>query len=344
MNIPFIRLLNQQIVSQQFARPEELVEWMGAVQAQDLRAAQWAVGLRTKKCTKAEVEAALDSGKIIRTHVMRPTWQFVSPEDVRWMLGLNRAPMERMYQNYLKSTGVDIGDREYGRALEAFARTLEGRKSLTLEQLREACRGVDGISCELHHVKGYIVRAESRALLCNGISAGNKNTYSLMDEKVPSVPEISREEALSRLAAKYFRSHSPATLQDFIWWSGLSAGEVRKAVGSISADLERATVKGREFFIHSSCRIRGHCSGSVSLIPAYDEYLLGYKDRSDVLPQHLHSKAFNTFGIFRRIIQQGGQIVGNWDAKPSVTFSFFRSTPNSPALEKAIERYRDFLR
>lgn len=376
MNIPLVRLLNQQIISQQYARPEDLVDWMGAVQAQDLKAALWAVGLRLKNGRKSKVEAALDVGKIIRTHVMRPTWQFVSPEDVRWMLELNREPMEKMYAGYLKSTGVIIGEKEYGKALEVFSRVLEGGKSLTLEGLRAACEGVEGISPELHHVKGYIVRAESRALLCNGVPEGSKNTYSLMDEKVPLAPCISRDEAVAKLACKYFRSHSPATLQDFVWWSGLGISEARKAMEIISANLEKVVVKGREFFIHSSCRTRGRLACTATLLPAYDEYLLGYKDRSDVIPEEFYPKAFNNFGIFHRVIQQGGQLVGNWDARPSAkgpgfSVSFFRSAtsplpPSSsanepspalanankqvspsvsePALANAFACYRDYLK
>ena len=348
MNIPLIRLLNQQIISPQFTRPEEVVDWMGAVQAQDLKAAEWAIGLRTKRCVKDDVVKALAEGKILRVHVMRPTWHFVSASDIHWMLRLSRDNVERVYASFIKSLGIVINEQDYGRSMEVMRRVLEDGHSLTLDELTIAF-GNSGLPATEFHVKAYVWRAESRAVVCGGSLRDGKITFMLIDKQAPSPKELTREEALARLAEKYFRSHSPATQQDFAWWSGLSMADIRMAMTLIGDKLEKAEVKGRTFYIHHDCRTRGRYLGSMTLLPPYDEYLLGYKDRTDVLPEPLYSKAFNAHGIFYRIIQQGGQIVGNWNEKKSkqmdIDLSFFREgfIPNAEAMEKAIKRYKDYL-
>lgn len=348
MNIPLIRLLGQQIVSPQFSRPEDVVGWMGAVQAQDLRSALWAVGLRTRHCLQSDVEEALRQGRIIRLHVMRPTWHFVLPQDVRWLVRLNRDRLERAYAGYCREQGIDISDRNYGKSQDVLRETLVNGRELTLEDLQPAF-AASGLPATAEHVRAYLWRAESREVVCGGMPQRGKLTYALIDDRIPPTTDISREEALARLATAYLRSHAPATLHDFAWWSYLSLGEARRAVSSLGEAVEASNVKGRTFYLHRDSRLHGRVAGTACLLPAYDEYLLGYKDRTDVLPKALAHRVHNNRGIFQRTVVQGGQVVGNWAERPSaqgpcISIDHWRPdiAPDSLATHRATMRYLQF--
>ena len=349
MNIPLIRMLGQQILAPQFTRPEEVVGWMCAVQAQDLRSALWAVGLRTRCCSQADVVDALRQGRIVRLHVMRPTWHFVLPQDVRWMIRLNRHRLEHVYVGYNREKGLTISETDYGRSQEVLRDALSGRRELTLEVLQStfASRGLPATEA---HVRAYLWRAETRELVCSGLPQGGKLTYTLIDDRVPPAADISREEALSRLATAYLRSHAPATLDDFAWWSYLSRGDAERAIHSLGDAVEATTIRGRTLYLHRDCRLRGRAAGTACLLPPYDEYLLGYKDRTDVLPDAWAHRAHNGRGIFQRIVVQGGQVVGGWREQPtaqgsSIAIEHWREgvPPDTVATGRAALRYRRYL-
>lgn len=158
----------------------------------------------------------------------------------------------------------------------------------------------------------FMVRAEQEGIVCSGEDKGGKYTYALLEERVPPVPEITKDEALARLARSYFRSHAPAVLQDFIWWSGLPVSEAKQAIYLIESELTAEQWNGQTWYVHEACRTRGKVSGRLHLLPSYDEYLLGYKDRTDVLPKEHYSKAFTNNGLFYPVILHEGQVIGNW--------------------------------
>jgi hypothetical protein len=183
--------------------------------------------------------------------------------------------------------------------------------------------------------------AELEGLVCSG-SLGPRNTYRLVRDRVPAALPVSREESLALLARKYFRSHGPATLEDFVWWSGLNAGECRQGIASLGDELRPERWKGRDFYIHSETRTRGVRSGTVLLLPAYDEYLIGYKSRDVVLHPDQAHHAHNNFGIFKFVVAWDGEIVGNW--KPSSKdggVSLFKEDVSIPeeSIEKVISTY-----
>lgn len=321
----------------------------GAVQAQDLRSALWALGLRTKRPSISEVTNALRSGRIIRVHIMRPTWHFVLPEDLRWMAALNRDKLEQAYKGYNREFGLDIGEDDYARSTELLCEALQGGRELTSNELAlEMEKG--GLPSTHHHMRAYLWRAETRAIVCGGMPRNGMMTYALIDERVPPTPVLSRDEAIARLFAKYLRSHAPATLEDFIWWSSLSRTDAQRAIDSRGKDVERAVVGGRTFYIHCDSRRRGRLAGMVSLLPPYDEYLLGYKDRTDVLPAAWAHRAHNNRGIFQRILLQGGQVTGNWSERAAakgaqISVDLWRKDvdTDSVAMERTITRYLHFL-
>lgn len=349
MNIPLLRLLNQQIISSRCSKPEEVVSRMGAMQAQDLRSALWAVGLRMKRPCRRAVVDALRTGRIIRIHVMRPTWHFVAPDDLRPLIALNRNKIERVYAGYCREQGLNIGEDDYSRCLDALREALQGGRELTLDALRPAVEK-SGLPADERYMRAYLWRAESRAVVCGGMPQNGRLTYTLIDERVPPTPDISREETMTLLAAKYLRSHAPATLHDFVWWSALSPAEAMRAIERLGSDVEKTDFNGRTVFIHRDCRRHGKAAGTACLLPPYDEYLLGYKDRTDVLPETLAHIAHNNRGIFRRVTLQDGQVTGNWSehltaegTRISTTHRRDELAADSRAIEKAAAKYIAYL-
>ena len=349
MNIPNIRLLNQQLLNPLFREPKELVSWMGAMQAQNYSMVKWAVGMRLKSATIQAVEKALHEGEILRTHVMRPTWHLVAAEDIRWMLKLSAQRIISANDSFAKGYDLDIPNELYTKAHDLLEKILCGKKSLTKQEIAEHFTR-SGIVADNHRMTRFMARAEQEGIICSGEDRGSKCTYALLEERVPPMPELTKDESLARLARSYFRSHSPAVLQDFIWWSGLPVSDAKQAVYLIASELTTEQWKEQTWYIHDTCRTRGKLSGHIHLLPSYDEYLLGYKDRTDVLPLEHYSKAFTNNGLFFPIVLHNGQVIGNWDKsekKKSVDlkYSWFRQVADmdEETLERERQKFARFL-
>ena len=324
MNPISARLLSQQLICPIFEDPSEVVSWFGAIQAQDYRAMRWAVTSRTRKPSFKAFQQAFDEGNIIRAHLLRCTWQLVSAEDFGWMRLLCYDKALATMNGWTKSLGFAFGGKEKYQALSIIEKTVGDLGETTEDVIGEALKR-GGIP-EDHLVYNHQLRmAELEGIVCSG-SLGPRNTYRLVSERVPNIPEIPREEA-----RKYFRSHSPATLEDFVWWSGLNVRDCQKGLSALGDELLRDRWKGRDFLIHKDFRTRGFRSGTLHLLPAYDEYLIGYKSRDVVLDPGLAHHAHNDHGIFRPVVAYDGEIVGNW--KPSAKdggVTIFRSGVSVP--------------
>ena len=349
MKIPNIRLLNQQLLSPLFTQPKELVFWMGAMQAQNYSMVKWAVGMRLKSATIQTVEKALCEGEILRTHVMRPTWHLVAAEDIRWMLKLSAERVIAANESYAKGHNLDISEELYAKSYRLLEKILSGKKSLTRQEIAEHFSR-SGIAADNHRMTRFMARAEQVGIVCSGEDKGSKCTYALLEERVPPMPELTKDESLARLARSYFRSHAPAVLQDFVWWSGLPVTEARQAIYLIDSELTAEEWNGQTWYIHEDCRTRGKVSGSLHLLPSYDEYLLGYKDRTDVLPKEHYAKAFTNNGLFYPVVLHEGRVIGNWDKGPqkksiSIEHTWFQpeTLVDEALLSWAKERYKQFI-
>ena len=343
-----IRLLSHQLAKPRFRSPKELVAWMGAVQAQEYTMAKWAVGTRLKSSSLRVVDDALAKGEILRTHILRPTWHFIVAEDIRWMLQLSGGRIRTAFDSYARSRKMEITESFYTKGCRLLEQLLGGNKSLTKQELMDGF-GRAGVETDNHLIHYFLVRAETDGLVCSGVDKNKKPTYALLEERVPPMKELSREEALARLATLYFQSHSPATLSDFVWWSGLAATEARHAVALIETDLLTEKFDSETFYLHVTCDLKACCRKVLHLLPSYDEYLISYKDRTTVMLREHHHKAFNTFGIFYPVILYEGRIVGNWkkDSKKkalTVETSLFDESLDLPEdlLKKAVDYYCSF--
>ena len=238
MKIPNIRLQNQQLLNPLFRKPKELVSWMGAMQAQNYPMVKWAVGMRLKSATIQTVEKALRDGEILRTHVMRPTWHLVAAEDIRWMLKLSAQRIKSANDSFAKGWDLEITDELYMKSYNLLEQILGGNKSLTKQEITDHfCRSGILAEPDNNRMTRFMARAEQEGIICSGEDKGGKCTYALLEERVPPMPEITKDEALARLARSYFRSHAPAVLQDFIWWSGLPISDARQAIYLIASEL-----------------------------------------------------------------------------------------------------------
>lgn len=343
-----LRPVLQQLVAPRFDTPAEVVSWMGAVQAQEITMSKWAVGLRMKTPSLAAVEHALQTGEIVRMHILRPTWHYVAARDVRWMSQLSGPRIKAAWTSFARHNGLSMDGEFCTRANKILEKLLPG-KSLDRVELSKGF-AKHGLTVTDHMLRYVLCCAEADGLVCSGPARGRNHTYMLVEDRVKNALELPREEALGRLARLYFQSHGPASLEDFTWWSGLGVSEARRAVFSIKTELESDFFGGRELFFHSSAKPCKNAAGEVHLLPPFDEYLISYKDRSDaVAPKH-QPKAFNRFGTFYPVVFADGKIVGTWQKKacrraPEAEVSFFtRSHGVSAArLKAAQKRYLDFL-
>jgi hypothetical protein len=347
-HIALQRLVNQRIARPTFTQPSEVVQWLGAVQAQDYLGALWAVGLRLRGATEQTIEQALAEKTIVRTWPMRGTIHFVAPADVRWMLELLTPRVVQGSQRRLAQ--LELDDKIIAASAKVIIKALRGGRQLTrnalyelLEQANIATNNSRGL-----HILGRLAHDQ---LLCFGARAGKQPTFALLDEWVPQAKSLPRDEALARLAKRYFTGHGPATLQDFIWWTGLTVADARAGLQAVALQLGREVLGGLEYYYaqqHSAAQLE---SPDVFLLPPFDEYLVAYRDRSaslDARYQRLVVPGGN--GIFNPIVVVDGRVLGTWKRvfkKDTVmmTFSPFESwsTAQADAIAAAAERYGQFV-
>ena len=266
---------NQCITRTRRWRPADLVAWLGAVQAQEYPFARWGLALRLPDgTTDAEIERAFDTGRILRTHVMRPTWHFVTPADIGWMLELTAPRVHRAMASYTRRLELDTVTLT--RATRVFERTLEGGHYLTRAELGAHLRraGLAATGIRLALVTLY---AELEGVICSGPRRGKEFTYALLSERAPRPRRLRPDEALAELARRYFASHGPATIRDFVWWSGLRTADAKRGLEMIRARCE--VVNGHTYWTVGRTPAGELRPRIAELLPIYDEYLVAYRDR-----------------------------------------------------------------
>jgi hypothetical protein len=304
-----IRILSQKIAATEFKTANEVVGWMGAIQAQDYSMAKLALGIRTLESTDEIVEASLNKGEIIRTHLMRPTLHFVSAEDIYWMLELTAPQIKSSLESRHKE--LELSESIFTKSKCIIDKALSNRHNLTREELAEEFNNAK-IKTDNNRLYHLLVRSELDGLLCSGPRKDGKHTYALLQERVPNKKSFSRDESLFELAKRYFTSHCPATIQDFVWWSGLSAKEARRASESVKYSFVTETIDSEKYLFPNSSFIISFDRTSVHLLPAFDEFLISYKDRSASLSFAYNKKAVSSNGIFYPVIVVNGQVTGLW--------------------------------
>ncbi|MES2131472.1 MAG: winged helix DNA-binding domain-containing protein [Bacteroidota bacterium] len=307
-DIAKLRLISQQIDSSDFESAADMVKWLGAIQAQEYAQSKWSIGLRLQHLTDSIIEKEISDAHILRTHLLRPTWHFIAAEDIRWMLKLTAPRVNAVNAYMYRKTEIDA--KTFNRCHDIITKALQGNKHLTREQLNSefAKKNImaDGVklACLLMH-------AELEGLICNGITQGKQFTYALLEERVPAQKEKTYDESLAELTQRYFKSRGPATLKDYSTWSGLTLAECKKGLEIVKSHFTSKTVENETYYFDPAILDAKKINSRVELLPIYDEFIMGYKDRDAIL-QHKNTLNSKPFSVFDPTILYEGQIMGTW--------------------------------
>jgi len=341
------RLVNHGILQSQFKTTEEVVSWLGAVQSQDFYGGKWALGLRLKNATDAQIEKVFNEGSILRTHVLRPTWHFVTPDDIRWMLQLTaKRVIAAMASQYRQ---LELDKATIKRCNGALRKALKGGKYLMRDEIAVALKKA-GIVTDGQRFIHLMMRAELDEVVCSGPRKGKQFTYALLDERAPNAKSLKHDEALAELSLRYFKSHGPATLKDFAWWSGLTLADAREGVEINKSILLHETIEGKSYWFVETFSLQKESSHTAYLLPNYDEYIIAYADRSNLFEEEHSKKTPRGNVIFNNTILIDGKVVGIWQrtfkkSKVIIEKKFVVPISKSQCqlVDKAEKRFRKFI-
>jgi hypothetical protein len=340
-----LRLYNQLLTSKKFTSPGEVVSWFGAVQSQDFEGSKWAIGQRIEGSGETMIQQAYDKGEIIRTHVMRPTWHFVLPADIKWLLALTASRVNAACATTFRQ--VQLDNKIFKTSNAVIEKALQKGNPLTRDELKTALQKKNIRTDDIRMIC-LLMRAELDGLICSGPKQGKQFTYMLLDERVPDSISFNKDEALAELTKRYFNSHGPATIKDFAWWSGLTITDAKKGVESIRSLLLNERVEDEIFWLYSALRTIKTPKGSIQFLPAFDEYTVAYKNRHILV--HPSSASRSSMEILNPVIVQKGRIIGTWKRtveKNNVTIKqnpFISLSPSAlKSLQPAAKAYAKFI-
>ena len=303
------RLGNQRLTRTTLRRPGDVVQWLGAVQAQDFATAKWGLALRARSLTEAAVDRAFNDGAILRTHALRPTWHFVTPADIRWILALTAPRVHAANAPYYKRNRLDRAT--LAKCRKVFERALRDAAQRTRSELAAAL-GARGIRASGERLAYIMLHAELEQVICSGPRRGKQFTYALFDERVPAAQTMPRDEALAMLTKRYFTSHGPATVRDFAWWSGLTARDARTGIEMVTPALAQASWDGLTYWFAAAPSSAPPAAPTAHLLPNYDEYLIAYQDRGLVSRAAAAVTAKLRFDAYGNFLIVDGRFAGTW--------------------------------
>lgn len=285
-----------------FETPQQVVRWLTALQAQEFPMAKWSIAQRTRGATKDDVEQAFADGVIVRTHVLRPTWHFVLGEDIRWLLKVTAPRVHALNAYYNKQHELD--KKLFAKSNTLIAKGLEGGAHLTRRELAAVLKrgGIRASGARLAYI---MMCAELDALVCSGAMRGKQHTYALLDERAPGAKALEREAALAELTKRYFTSRGPATLNDFLRWSSLTAAEGREGLALVGKDLESDVIDGKAYWFGAAPRGRASTKPAVDLVQGYDEIIMSYSESRD------ESFRLGDAPFFNAVLLDG-RLIGHW--------------------------------
>jgi hypothetical protein len=343
-----LRLRAQGIAPPASTSPLDAVTRLGAIQAQDYHGALWAIGLRVAGATRADVERAVAERTIVRTWPMRGTLHFVPAADAGWML-------ELLTPRIMKSAAgrhrqLELDDAAFRRSRAVVGRALKDEPVLTrgalfaaLEKGGVATTGQRGI-----HI---LQQLSMERMLCYGPHAEKQPTFALFDRWISASRALHRDDALRTIAERYFVSHGPASLRDFVGWTGLTVADAKTALSLARPALERVVAGDVELWMSNDPRAMDAPEPSAHLLPGFDELMLGYKDRSASLaPRHAGRIVPGANGMFLATLVLDGQVRGTWRRSVRAKSVVLDATPfgrlkaaEKQAFAAPAERYARYL-
>ena len=327
------RLNKQLLAGSDLSDPKNVVSSMCAMQAQDFNAAKWAIGIRLKGTTEKSITESFNKGEIVRTHLMRPTWHIVSADDIYWLLDLTvphiKSIVKRRHINLGLTTSI------LNKSLNSIEKVLTGGFHLTREEIVAGLAKVKIITDGVH-ASHILLHAELEGLICSGPVKNKKLSYGLLEERVPIKNKLNREESIAKLALKYFSSRGPALVEDFTWWSGLSLKDARLALELNKNNLATETLDSKTFWFNNSSPLTKTKKPLAHLLPAYDEFLISYRDRSSCIPPGIERTIISNNGIFRPVVLINGKVAGLWTRKIAKSKTLLEVNLFQPAGHKTI--------
>jgi hypothetical protein len=348
-DIARLRLRRQHLTGTPLPTPEAVVGWLGAVQAQEFAVAKWSIARRCRgSVTSADLDRALAERRILRTHLMRSTWHFVLPRDLRWLLTLIGPRVRARMATYYWRNGLT--DAVFERSQAVLREALAGGRQLLRKEVAAAlARGrvaTDGLK-----LRFLLLQAELDQVVCSGALRGKHQTFALVDDMVPPAPAIEEHEALAELTRRYFMSHGPATVKDFIWWSSLTAAQARRGLELLNGNgLRSVEAGGCTHWMPETPSHRATRKAPVHLLQAFDEYVIGYTESRKVLAIAAQRDALRRAPLHSNVLLRDGQVIGFWRTVPDPEAALLEvhvTRPLDPAtrsaLEHELERYARFL-
>ena len=336
------RLINQQLAGSKIKSAVEMVEWLGAVQAQEYAQTKWGLGLRLPHLSDNDIENELKEGKILRTHLLRPTWHFVSAKDIYWLLKLT-APRVRIANAWMYRQ-LELDDTVFNRCNDILVTTLQGGRQLTRDDINEELKK-HKILAKGHRLSYIMMHAELEGIICSGARQGKQFTYALLDERIRHKKSLEKDEALAKLTTRYFNSRSPATIKDFSTWSGLTTTDCKKGIEMLKPLLQKEVIEQQEYFFNPNNSLTDIQFEKIHLLPVYDEFIMAYKDRNAIMT--LKNNAPFRYDC---MILFDGQVIGTWKRSISkkaidIAFDFFKplNRKQSRILDEAVHHLSEFM-
>ena len=322
-----------------------VVDGLLAAQAENYAQASWAVAARTRGVTEEAFGRLYDQGAILRTHVLRPTWHFVRPHDIRWLVELTAPRVRRTMRQLQRDLGLD--DHALHASAEVIAGALSGGVHLSREALGQRLRAAR-LPAEGAALGTVLFHAELSALICSGVRQDGAHTYALLDERAPKARRLDRDEALAELVRRYFTGHGPATERDLAYWASLTLTDVRAGLAAAAGQLDRLEHDGSTYWFAGPPPPDGPLEPRGHLLQTLDEYHNGYQDSRYVLDADGVVPRGRAAAVGMALVD--GQMVGDMrrTVRPGgVRFEvgLFRplADDEAAALQAAADRYGTFL-
>lgn len=349
MNIAHQRLHSQKLINPTAKSPAEIVHWLGAVQAQEYAWAKWSLALRLDDVTDAEIERAINDGEILRTHVLRPTWHFVTPQDIRWMLELTAARVQALNATIYRQYELDPATLT--RASAIIVNALVGGHALPRSEIARLLAG-HGISTTPIRLSFILHYMELEALICSGASVGTKQTHALLEERAPQAKSLPREEALAEHVRRFFTSRAPATVHDYAWWSGLTVKESQQGIDSLHGQLHREVIDGKTYWYATDTPIPASLDQphAAYLLPNFDEYTLYRGQHFIMSPQAIQHLQAHQTNIYAHFLLSDHKLIAIWKRTIKGRSLQFQLAPFAPLTEQqsfayaqAAQHYAKFI-
>jgi hypothetical protein len=342
-----LRLHSLQLAGNLPGTPAEVVSRLGALQAQDYEGAKWSIAIRTQQNSQTDVEKAIEERSIVRTWPMRGTLHFIASDDVRWMLKLLTPRIVSGMAG--RNRQLELDQSIFNKSQDLLLRAMEGTKQLVRSEVYSIleANGIVTSNQRGIHIINYLAQNQ---ILCHGTHNQKQPTYVLLDDWIPKSKELSIEEGHAEIAFRYFKSHGPATLQDFVWWTGLKITDARLALNSINQKLASENIEGNTYWFAPELRDTTTTT-STFMLPGFDEFMLGYTNRTLMVDRlHLPKIVPGNNGMFMPTVVIDGKVEGLWKKeikkdKVSVEITPFveLSSNKLKRIARASEKYASYL-